>query len=911
MKDPSKTNPELIEEISILKQKIKELEQSESDRKQAEEALRESEEKYRNIFNDAILGIYQTTPEGRHLSANPALARMLGYDTPAELINSVTNLAIQIYVNPEDREIFKRILLREGVVEKFETRLRKKGGEIIWVSINAQTVKDTQGNISSYQGTIENITERKRAEEALRENEERLRTIVEASLDAIIAVNAEGQLVLFNGAAQELFQYSEEEALNQPANILLREEIGKIHQERLEKFLNTGVGRCGHIGRRMEKLFRRKDGSLFEAEVSMSGGRLDGLRLVVLVIHDITSRKQTEKALQESEIKYRSIFENTVEGIFQSTPEGIYITVNPAHACMYGYDSPEKMIKRITNIAEQGYVNPEDRIRFKKILEKQGIIEGFEAQHYRKDGNIIWVSINARAVKDKAGKVLYYEGTIEDITERKRAEEALRESEENFRRSLDDSPMGVCIATVEGETIYANRAILDIYGYDSMEDLKTTPVKKRYTPESHADFLIRREKRQQGVDVPSEYTINIIRKDGEVRHLLVLHREILWDGEKHFQVLYNDITERKQAEEALRESEKKYRELTNLLPQIVYETDEHANFTFVNQVSCSLTGYTQEDFKGLNALQMVAPIDRDRVKNNILKVLQGETITGNEYLMQRKDGSTFTAIFHSIPIIKENKIVGFRGFAVDITKRKRAEEKIKSSNEQLRALATRLQQIREEERIMIAREIHDEMGGGLTGLKMDLSWLLGKVGDADSCEERVALMDRIHTSNALIDQMIHVVRRISTDLRPSALDDLGLIAALQWQLSEFTSRNEIPHEFTTTFEYVNIEEDMAVAVFRIFQEALTNVARHSRATKVAVVLREGERSLFGDESLVLEIRDNGRGITEEEILNPKSLGLLGMKERVLAFGGELSIRGEPGGGTALILKIPRKQEETS
>jgi two-component system sensor histidine kinase UhpB len=143
------------------------------------------------------------------------------------------------------------------------------------------------------------------------------------------------------------------------------------------------------------------------------------------------------------------------------------------------------------------------------------------------------------------------------------------------------------------------------------------------------------------------------------------------------------------------------------------------------------------------------------------------------------------------------------------------------------------------------------------------------------------------------------------------LDDLGLIAALEWQLTEFTSRTEIPHEFTTTFEYVNVQEDTAIAVFRIFQEALTNVARHSRATKVAVVLRESERSLFGDESLVLEIRDNGRGITEEEVLNQESLGLLGMKERVLAFGGELSIHGEPGGGTTLILKIPLIQGEPS
>jgi signal transduction histidine kinase len=158
--------------------------------------------------------------------------------------------------------------------------------------------------------------------------------------------------------------------------------------------------------------------------------------------------------------------------------------------------------------------------------------------------------------------------------------------------------------------------------------------------------------------------------------------------------------------------------------------------------------------------------------------------------------------------------------------------------------------------------------------------------------------------------MIHAVRRISTDLRPSVLDDLGLIAALEWQLSEFTSRTGIPHEFATTVEYVNMAEDTAVAVFRIFQEALTNVVRHARATKVAVVLREGQRSLFGDETLVLEIRDNGRGITEEEIRNSESLGLLGMKERVLTFGGNLSICGEPGGGTSVIIKIPQDKKTT-
>jgi signal transduction histidine kinase len=247
----------------------------------------------------------------------------------------------------------------------------------------------------------------------------------------------------------------------------------------------------------------------------------------------------------------------------------------------------------------------------------------------------------------------------------------------------------------------------------------------------------------------------------------------------------------------------------------------------------------------------------------------------------------------------------------DITERKKAEEELIASQQLLRSLAGRLEKIREEERVMISREIHDVMGGGLTGLKMDLFWLMHKVENAESDKEQTAMVSRILSSSETVDKMIKVTRRISTELRPPVLDDLGLIAALEWQLSEFTSRTGILNKFTAAFEDVSIERDQSIAVFRIFQETLTNVVRHSQATKVVVVLREIERSLIGDENLVLEIRDNGRGITEEEILNKESLGLLGMKERAMAFGGELSIFGEPGKGTAVVLKIPRKRGEPS
>jgi two-component system, NarL family, sensor histidine kinase UhpB len=238
--------------------------------------------------------------------------------------------------------------------------------------------------------------------------------------------------------------------------------------------------------------------------------------------------------------------------------------------------------------------------------------------------------------------------------------------------------------------------------------------------------------------------------------------------------------------------------------------------------------------------------------------------------------------------------------ASDRAERRRTAERLKKSHEQLRALSMYLQHIREDERIRISRQVHDELGQALTGLKMDLYWLSTRLP-----KNLRAVREKTKTMSAHIDSTIQTVRRISTELRPGILDDLGLVAALEWQAGEFQKRTGIKCEVTSELPEAILDEELNTAFFRIFQESLTNVVRHAEASQVDVRLWEKEGNLW------MEIKDNGRGVSEAELSNTKSIGLLGMRERAALLSGEVTISGAPGQGTTVRVRIPREQPVTT
>lgn len=224
--------------------------------------------------------------------------------------------------------------------------------------------------------------------------------------------------------------------------------------------------------------------------------------------------------------------------------------------------------------------------------------------------------------------------------------------------------------------------------------------------------------------------------------------------------------------------------------------------------------------------------------------------------------------------------------------RRLAEQQLKQSHERLRQLAVHLQNVLEEERKHISREIHDELGQRLTGCKFDLKYLASALQDS-----RPELTERVDSLLDHLGELVRVVRRIATELRPGVLDELGLLAAIEWQLNEFQNRTQISCELTKGVDDLRVEGAKATAVFRIFQETLTNIARHSEATKVWVSVNAV------DDLLTLRVHDNGKGVTEAQLRTSRSLGVLGMRERAQIFGGEITIKGIPGKGTTLLLRM--------
>jgi two-component system sensor histidine kinase UhpB len=275
-----------------------------------------------------------------------------------------------------------------------------------------------------------------------------------------------------------------------------------------------------------------------------------------------------------------------------------------------------------------------------------------------------------------------------------------------------------------------------------------------------------------------------------------------------------------------------------------------------------------------------------------------------EYRIVTKDGAVRWLRDRGFPIRnQQGQIYRMGGVAEDITDRKEAGDRLKASSDQLRALSASLQSAREKEATRIARQIHDEVGGILTGLRWELEAFEKTIQEPADPARLKAVQDKLAGMLGLTDTTINVVRRIASELRPSILDDLGLMEAIEWQAEQFQARTGIECRCDCALQSIPLGDLESTAVFRVVQEALTNIIRHAQATQVGICLR------IEESSLILMVTDNGRGITQDERLSRGSLGLLGMQERAHLIGAHMEIAGRKGAGTTLRLCVPLALEE--
>ncbi len=483
------------------------------------------------------------------------------------------------------------------------------------------------------------------------------------------------------------------------------------------------------------------------------------------------------------------------------------------------------------------------------------------------------------------------------VLERKRVDGLLAERQHLLQKILDTEPGTVYIYDLEERrNVYINRYWLLAFGYteeetQAMGDQLLTQI---FHPDDLARISTHHENwRQAGKGDIRELEYRVRTKAGEWRWLHSHEAAFAQDGSGRVtQILgiTHDVTEQIQMQKAILKERDFSDAILNSLPGTFYFHDQTGKFLRWNRNHEIVSGYSGEEVARMTPLDYFPGAEKEYISQRIQEVFEhGESEA--EANIVSKSGK-LTPYYLTGRRIEIENVPYLIGMGIDITRRKQAEEELAKYAKQMRALAGYVESVREDERTRMAREIHDEFGQFLTALKMDLAWVARRLPADDEKRER------LNQASALVDENVRLVQRIATELRPGLLDDLGLITALDWQAHEFSKHTGLLCQLNVPQNELKLDTSLNTTLFRIFQETLTNVARHALASRIDVNLQVQEQTL------IRSVRDNGRGITESELNDPSSLGLLGLRERVAQWNGDLSIRGQAGKGTTVTVQIP-------
>ena len=636
------------------------------------------------------------------------------------------------------------------------------------------------------------------------------------------------------------------------------------------------------------------------------------------------AREALYEVLRLSEQKFRLAFDNGPMGMALVGSDFRFRGANKAFCAALGYSEEELLNRSFLEIS-----HPDDARKDAELAARlfRGEIPSYriEKRYISRDKQIVWLDLTALVVRGRDGQALYGLGLVDNITERKKAEDALRESEKRYRAFFELTAVGAGqLDPVSGMYLSVNDAFCTLTGYSRDELLGM-----RFSDITHPEDLKRDQAKVKALirgDLPYfDCEKRYIRSDGSIVWARVNVTMVRDEKGKPLYTVWivQDITEFMGAQEALRKSEERYRSFVMNSSEAIwrFESDQPIDTTLpvdeqialifkysylseCNKTMAKMYGHVRpEEILGARLGELILPTEDKNLATLRKFIRDGYRLTDLETLAVDIDGNKKYFMNNVVGVVENGFVVRVWGMQHDITERKRAEDQLRDSRQQMRNLAARIQSLREEERASIAREIHDTLGQALTSIKIDLSWIAKKLPDDAEETVREKLMQRFRSALNLVEETLIAVKNLSAELRPRVLDTFGLSAAVEWQCCEFEKRTGIKSRCRLPESDALINSEISTALFRILQETLTNVARHSQATTVFIELT------VADEHATLKIRDNGNGVTEEQITSRGSLGMLGMRERADLLGGEIVVKGEPGIGTSVTVRMPLNQKE--
>jgi diguanylate cyclase (GGDEF)-like protein/PAS domain S-box-containing protein len=676
--------------------------QAQNDLIQIQDNLKRSEERYALAMEASREGIYDLDLASSVLYVSPRVEAIFGF--PPHGLRTAADWLSRLH--PDDRVAYQRTAIEhfKGIRPSIdaEYRITDYFGDTRWIRERSVCRRRDDGRAVRLVGSVGDITELKatrraleevhaqlelRVEErtkmlkltteALAQREERLNGIMNTVPDGIITIDQNGIIETANPAIERIFGWSLKELAGQNITMLMPDSYRARHSQSMEKHAISGERSERIISIEVEGL--RKNGTVFPVEISVSPLWLPEQVLYTGLVRDISQRKESEEALRKSEQRYRSIFEQAVEGIFQTTPDGQYLDASPALAKLYGYDSPEELMHSVTDISVQVYLNSHDRDTFKRIMAEKGEVRGFEYQVIRRDGTPLWVSENCRAVRNAKGKILYYEGTVEDITERKRAESDLAEKSALLEATFENITQAVAIFDSDLRLLVCNNLygrILDLPKRLQAVGAPLSLILRHMADRGDAvsiddpDWRLAQGKEVQASKVERPMT------DGTV--VQVMAKRIA-DG--RVLVSYNDVTDLKRREAALRLSEERYALAAQGANDGLWDWDLKSNRVYYSPRWKSMLGCRDDEIPPVpdSWFERVHHDDIDALHAAFDAHLKGNASDVEmEYRIRHADGSYRWVLTRGVSVVdqKSSQPTRIAGSQTDITQRKRTEQQL-------------------------------------------------------------------------------------------------------------------------------------------------------------------------------------------------------------------------------------------